>query len=108
MSIPRKGIREVEVEGATYEWSIRKKPTYSQAAFRASMTVAVQLAEESRPCVLLADLRVTRPDNWIEPHQTAVTPLEIRKLIAKALGAGWCPSGGGCFKFEHQIIKHRA
>ena len=108
MSIPRKGIRKVEVDDIIYEWTVRKKPTYSQAVSQATMTLAVQLAEEDRPCVLVANLKVTRPDNWIEPHQTAVTPREVRALIGKALDAGWSPSAGGNFSFEHGIIKHRA
>lgn len=47
MSLPRKGLRSVEVDGIAYEWSIRKKPTYSQAALNTSMIVAIQMAEGS-------------------------------------------------------------
>ena len=108
MSLPRKNLRAVEVDGIAYEWLIRKKPTYSQAAFNSSMIVAIQKAEEERPCVLVADLQVKRPDNWISPHQTAVKPAMVRNLISKALESGWQPTSGGKFDFTYSIIRDRS
>ena len=105
MSLPRKGLRSVEVDGIAYEWSIRKKPTYSQAALNTSMIVAIQMAEEERPCVLVAVLQVTRPDNWISPHQTAIRPAVIRNLISSALKSGWQPAIGRTFEFTYPVTR---
>ena len=107
MSLPRTGLRRVEAKGVTYEWLIRKKPTYSQAAFHAPLVVAIQEAEVTRPCILVVDLHVTRPDNAISPHQTAVKPAMIREMISAALASGWRPTAGGKFDFRYPIIRDR-
>ena len=48
MTLSKKGLRTIEVGGDKYEWTIRKKPTYNQAAFQASMKLAVELANSTR------------------------------------------------------------
>src|SRR5688572_6033370 len=63
--IPSKGSRFIEVDGVAYRWRIRKKSTYVQAAFEASMHVAIQACADDAKSVLVVDLRVSRPDNWI-------------------------------------------
>ena len=91
MSIPRIGRRHIHVDGVDYVWTIRKKPTYNQAAFHAPMTVAIQLAEGRS--VLRVHLSASRPDTWGAPHDTTVTPDMVREMIRVALGDGWLPSG---------------
>jgi hypothetical protein len=105
MTIPTKGRRRVRVGDEDYAWLIRKKPTYSQAAFKATMRVAIQSCAPGASCVLMVDLGVSRPDNWVAPHQTALTPAIVRDIIRKALEAGWVPSARKSpFELEYQLI----
>lgn len=105
MSLPKRGSRRVEVDGRAYRWLIRKAPTYSQGVYMEPMTVAVQ-AEDGRG-VLHVDLAVSRPDNWIDPHQTAVTPHVVRLIVRAAQDAGWRPEADGTFEFRFPLIKDR-
>jgi hypothetical protein len=109
MAIPKKGSRSVEVGGTSYDWRIRKKPTYSQAAFQSAMSLAVQLSREGAHSVLVVNLQVSRPDNWIRPHQTAVKPAMVRDMIRRALTAGWAPNRAGKpFVVDYPLIVDRA
>ena len=95
------------MDGVEYAWRIRKKPTYAQGAFLSAMRLAVQHRSEANGprSVLVVSLRVSRPDNWMAPHQTAVTPAVIRDIVVRALAAGWAPeSGGPPFPFDHPLI----
>lgn len=108
MSIPRTGARTVSQGEHRYRWYVRRKPTYSQGAFSAAMKVAIERIGVDHGTVLLVDLRVSRPDDWIDPHQTALTPAIVRKIIASALDAGWLPAGkGSAFEYKYGLIKHK-
>jgi hypothetical protein len=108
MTLPRKGSRLVRVGEYEYAWRIRKKPTYMQGAFQAPMRVAVQRSNPPSHGVLVVDLVVSRPDNWISPHQTSVTPALIRDIIARAIATGWEPASTVPFALEYGIIRDRA
>ena len=95
MSISSKGARTITVDGTSYLWRIRKKPTYSQAAFLTPITIAIQQAETPHGCVLLVELPLSRPDNWISPHNCPIQPATVRDLIRKALESGWKPQENG-------------
>lgn len=95
------------MDGVAYEWLIRKKPTYSQAALGGTMNLAIQSADEDTRCILVADLQVSRPDSWIDSHQTAVKPAMIRMLIKEALEAGWHPGSIGNFEYSFPINRNK-
>jgi hypothetical protein len=108
MTLPRKGSRIVQVGAHEYVWRIRKKPTYAQGAFQAPMRVAIQRSRITSAGVLVVNLLVSRPDNWISPHQTAVTPSVIRDIIARAIAEGWDPEKTEPFALEYGLIRDRA
>jgi hypothetical protein len=97
----------VEFDGRAYHWLIRKQPTYSQGACGSSMTMAVEIADASVKGTLLIDLGISRPDNWLAPHQTSVTPKLVREVIAAALAAGWQPEAAGTFELRYPLIADR-
>lgn len=106
MTIPGKGRRRVRVDDQEYVWLIRKRPTYGQGAFQTPMRVAIQSCTPGASCVLLVDLRVSRPDNWISPHQTGLTPAVVKDIIGRALTAGWLPTAEESpFRFEYGLIR---
>jgi hypothetical protein len=109
MTIPKKGRRSVRVGDTDYAWRIRKNPTYSQGAFQSSMTLAIQPCADNVRSVLVVNLKISRPDNWVSAHQTAVKPSMIRDMIARSLAGGWQPfSGTGPFLYEYPVIMDRA
>lgn len=103
MTIPRKGLRRIEVNGKNYEWTIRKKPTYSQATFPTEMTLIVELSDVHPQNTLKVNLGISRPDNWILTHQTSVTPKVVSKIIVAALQKGWEPHSAGTFVFDLKL-----
>lgn len=73
------------------------------------MTLAVQSCDPDARSVLVVSLGVSRPDNWLSPHQTSVTPAVVREVIAGALANGWKPNGETKpFFYEHPLIQDRA
>jgi hypothetical protein len=109
MTIPKKGRRIVRVGDAEYAWRIRRKPTYLQGALQTPMTLAVQPCDLDARSVLVVSLSVSRPDNWISPHQTAVKPAMVREMISGAIASGWQPHGETSpFFYEYPLIRDRS
>ncbi|MFO7566880.1 MAG: hypothetical protein R6X02_29825 [Enhygromyxa sp.] len=108
MTLPKKGRRRVELDGRGYHWLIRKQPTYCQGALGSSMTMAIELADAAVNGTLLVEFGISRPDNWLAPHQTSVTPKVVREIIAAALAAGWQPETAGTFELRYPLILDRA
>jgi hypothetical protein len=88
MSIAQKGSRRIVVDGVTYRWSVRSRPTYGQALAESSMTVAI-VNDESSGSTLVATLDVARPDNWMHQRSAPVTPVIVERAIRTALAEGW-------------------
>lgn len=90
MAIAKKGSRKITVGDISYRWSIRKKPTYFQAAFEDNITAAVELLDQPAS-VLHITFPWARPDNWINPSKLAITPKLIEECITEAIENGWKP-----------------
>lgn len=104
MSIPQRGSRPITVDGDAYLWRIRKHPTRFEDR-GASMTAAIQAAGAGPRCVLVVDFGVTRPDSYMPPYRTGVTPVQIADVVRRALAAGWKPRDAGpSFAIEYPII----
>lgn len=88
MSIARKGSRRIVVDGVTYRWAIRSRPTYAQALDWSPMTVAI--VDDGLPgTTLVVTFDVPRPDNWLHRRSAPVTPATIERAIRAALSQGW-------------------
>jgi hypothetical protein len=105
MSMPSKGSRRIRVGDHDYRWRVRKKPTYHQGLEWSPMCVSIQSCEEGSTSVLIADLRVSRPDNWLAPHQTGLSPSIVRSIIQRARASGWDPLGSRSVLMEYGLIK---
>ena len=99
MTIARKGSRLVHVDGVTYRWSLRPRPTYAQG-LGGALTFAV-VDEASPGSTLVVTLDVARPDNWLGEPSASVTPATVERAIRKALSNGWRPGqNGGTFPLQ--------
>ncbi len=93
MSMPDKGSRRIHVGDHDYRWRVRKAPTYAQAVDQSAMRVSIQSCAHGAKSVLVANLRVLRPDSWLSPGRGALTPDIVRDIIERAVVAGWDPHG---------------
>jgi len=94
MAIPKKGSRRIVVDGASYRWRVRGKPTYSQANTWAGLNLAVEL-EDVAGSILVVRLTQPHPSNWMNAEAPPVLPSEVERLIRLALVQGWNPRQHG-------------
>ena len=94
MSLTQKGSRHIVVEGVTYRWLVRSKPTYCQGLTWGSASFAVEL-ENSGQSTLVVTLDAPRPDNWVGEQGLAITPSLVSQAIKQALERGWKPETKG-------------
>lgn len=94
MAIPKKGSRAIVVEGESYRWTVRRRPSYIQAISQGPLSFAVEL-ETSGQTTLVVTVNVSRPDNWVGSPSKAITPATVEGAIRKALQQGWQPSENG-------------
>lgn len=94
MAIPKKGSRPITVDGQSYRWFVRRKPTDCGGSGRTPLTVAVS-SDVPRSSSLVVTLAINRPDAWLHPGATAVTPCDVAELIRLAIKRGWNPSKPG-------------
>ncbi len=100
MAIPKKGSRLISVDGTSFRWRVRRKPTYCQGNSWGPMTFAVQLVDGSGR-VLLVSLPCSRPDAWWGERTMAIRPALVTATIRTALGHGWDPrQAGNAFELE--------
>lgn len=106
MAIPKKGSRKITVDGVDYRWTIRKKPTYSQALCQGNVLAAVELYDKPFS-VLSINFPWVRYDNWFGIAEQPVTPKHIEQCIRRAIAKGWKPEiNGNAFKIEHELESH--
>jgi len=88
MAITLKGSRPIVVDGISYRWIVRSRPTYSQALGDSPLSFAV--AVETAPAsTLVVRMGASRPDNWMQETGVIVTPAIVERAIRSAITAGW-------------------
>ena len=91
------------MDGESFRWRVRSRPTYDQAVFEGSMTVAIELASPPG-CPLVVDLPRSHPGNWLGDSSPPVTPAEVAALVRQGLRAGWQPTeSGSAFKLQGEV-----
>jgi len=106
MTMPHQGSRLIQVGDTVYRWRIRKKPTFTQATTCSPMKLAVQSCSDGAGSVLVVELSISRPDNWVDPHQTAVKPWMVQRIVTEALASGWDPMTARPHNYRYGLIKH--
>ncbi|GJF30528.1 hypothetical protein KNE206_32280 [Kitasatospora sp. NE20-6] len=94
MALVKKGSRLITVDGTTYRWRLRGRPTYDQGLVWAPLTYAVEHAGTTGPVLLVS---TDRPhlSNWISARGRPVLPAEVAAGIRTALASGWTPGISG-------------
>src|SRR5262245_18863619 len=103
---PRRGSRRITVDGATYRWQVRRKPTYCQAMGFTPLSFSVELAVDEARTVLVVETEALRPDSVLgasvrSPAQKVaaaadtVAPASVAHCIRDAIASGWNPAQAG-------------
>ncbi|GAA2089899.1 hypothetical protein GCM10009759_13050 [Kitasatospora saccharophila] len=90
MTLNGKGTRPITVDGVSYRWRVRHRPSYMQAVGQTPLTAAVERAERTGS-VLLLRFPHAHPGNWLGLPGTAVTPARIAAAVRLARARGWDP-----------------
>ncbi|MEV5237989.1 hypothetical protein AB0K89_02480 [Streptomyces cinnamoneus] len=94
MALGKKGARRIVVDGVTYRWRLRRRPTYSQALCWSPCTYAVECADGGG-AVLVVTTGAPHPGNWFGRPATPVLPVDVAGHIRMALSRGWAPDRPG-------------
>jgi hypothetical protein len=94
MAILKKGSRQLVVDGVTYRWRTRHKPTYDQGLTLSDLIVAVERLDV-KGAILVVKMGRPHLGNWMTGRSTGVTPSEVTHLIHCALRLGWKPAASG-------------
>ncbi|MFH8574140.1 hypothetical protein [Streptomyces sp. NPDC017993] len=90
MALGRKGARRIVVDGTTYRWRLRRRPTYSQALCWSPCTFAVEHADHPGTTLVVTTNR-PHAGNWFERPADPVLPSDVSHAIESALRQGWRP-----------------
>ncbi|MFC8999687.1 hypothetical protein ACFT7U_28750 [Streptomyces rochei] len=94
MAIGRKGSRCIVVDGTTYRWRLRRRPTYSQGLCWLPSTYAVEHAE-TPGTTLVVTTNQPHASNWVGKSGAPVLPADVAVAVASALRQGWSPTRPG-------------
>ncbi|WP_445355572.1 hypothetical protein ACJJI5_03955 [Microbulbifer sp. EKSA008] len=108
MSIPKKGSRKIVVEGNSYRWIVRDRPTYTQAFQGGKMLAAIEL-DSQKGSTLSVEFKWLRPDVAITSYPNSVMPKLIGSCIKSAINEGWNPiNPGPAYNYYCKLDQHRA
>jgi hypothetical protein len=94
VALTRKGSRQIIVDGDTYRWRIRHKPTYSQGNGWTPLTFAVEDAA-TPGTTLVVRTGQPHPSNWLGLPATPIHPADVARAIRIARARGWLPLANG-------------
>ncbi|MEU7169147.1 hypothetical protein AB0A70_31595 [Streptomyces morookaense] len=94
MALPRKGSRRIVVDGVTYRWTVRGRPTYDQGLCWSPLTFAVEHADSPGTTLVVRTGR-PHPGNWMGQPTEPVLPSAVADAIRTARRKGWTPEAPG-------------
>ncbi len=94
MTLARKGTRVISLDGVRYRWQVRWKSTYLQGPDWEPLRFVVEHIE-GRGALLIVELPVPYPGNWLDLPTAPVTPSLVASSIRSALAEGWLPQQQG-------------
>jgi hypothetical protein len=94
MALGCKGARRIVVDGTSYRWRLRRRPTYFQALASTPCTFAVDHADTGG-MTLVVTTDQPHPSNWFGREAKPVLPSDVAHAIVLALHEGWTPTEPG-------------
>jgi hypothetical protein len=93
VTIPKRGSRRIEVDGESFRWRLRRRPTAAQRGGRTPMLVAI--VSERGGATLLVRSRAQHPSNEVALASAAVTPGHVADYVREGKRAGWVSTEPG-------------
>ncbi|MEU5002634.1 hypothetical protein [Streptomyces sp. NPDC021622] len=94
MALVKKGSRHISVDGTTYRWRLRGRPTYDQGMARSPVTYAVEHADNPGTTLVITTNQ-PHPSNWLGTQGSPIVPAQVADSIRTALTDGWTPENPG-------------
>jgi hypothetical protein len=94
VALTRKGSRDIVVDGDTYRWRIRHKPSYSQGNGWTPLTFAVEDAA-APGTTLVVRTGQPHPGNWLGLPAAPIHPADVARAIRIARDRSWTPLANG-------------
>ncbi|MFD8412147.1 hypothetical protein ACFV2Q_10380 [Streptomyces sp. NPDC059650] len=94
MALVKKGSRLITVDGTTYRWRLRGRPTYDQGLAMSPLTYAVEHAQIPGTTLVITTNQ-PHPNNWLGTAGSPVLPAHVADSIRTALTDGWTPQTPG-------------
>lgn len=94
MALRKKGSRLITIDGTTYRWRLRGRPTYDQGLVQSPLTYAIEHAD-SPGTTLVITTNQPHPSNWLGTQGSPVLPAQVAESIRTALASGWIPQVPG-------------
>ncbi|WP_299540721.1 hypothetical protein [uncultured Streptomyces sp.] len=94
MALVKKGSRRIVVDGTTYRWRLRGRPTYSQGMAWRPLTFAVEHAETPGTTLVITTNK-PHSANWVGTAAVPVLPSEVAASIRAARAVGWVAENPG-------------
>ncbi|GAA4090879.1 hypothetical protein [Streptomyces shaanxiensis] len=94
MALRKKGSRHITVDGTTYRWRLRGRPTYNQGLVSSPLTYAVEHAD-TPGTTLVITTNQPHPSNWLGAQANPVLPSAVADSIRTARVNGWTPERPG-------------
>ncbi|GAA3881457.1 hypothetical protein [Streptomyces sedi] len=94
MALPRRGARRIVVNGTTFRWRVRRRPTYDQGMGWTPCTFAAEHAD-TPGTTLVVTTDQPHPSNWMGHPAEPVLPSDVARAIRHALHTGWTPTTPG-------------
>ncbi|MFD9359517.1 hypothetical protein [Streptomyces sp. NPDC060031] len=94
MALAKRGSRLITVDGTTYRWRLRGRPTYDQSLVRSPLAYAVEHAE-TPGTTLVITTNQPHPSNWFAAQGSPILPAQVTDSIRTALTTGWTPNRPG-------------
>ncbi|MCY0929048.1 hypothetical protein OTB20_23170 [Streptomyces sp. H27-H1] len=91
MALVKKGSRLITVDGTTYRWRLRGRPTYGQGLGWSPLAYVVEHAESSPGTALVITTDQPHLSNWIGMQGSPILPAQVADSIRTALTTGWTP-----------------
>ncbi|MEV4940622.1 hypothetical protein [Streptomyces zaomyceticus] len=94
MALVKKGSRLITVDGTTYRWRLRGRPTYDQGLVRSPLAYAVEHAE-APGTTLVVTTDQPHLSNWYGAQGSPILPGQVTDSIRTALNDSWTPESPG-------------
>ncbi len=88
MALVKKGARRIVVDGVTYRWRVRHKPSYCQGNAWTPLSFAVEDAAAPGTTLVVLTGR-PHPENWLGLPTRPVLPYDVGQAVRAARARGW-------------------